>query len=182
MLSQYCAAGLVSENKVLAHPASVDSIPTSGNTEDHNAMATIAARKLRTVVSNAQAVLAINLLASAQAIDWRVAMDVSPNAPTTTKNEVGAVSDKLTAAEEEFRRFVEATGADKTGGIAAQLGSGTREAYLAVRGVSPTLQKDRVLEPDIRAVRALVASGTLVRVVTKAAELRSIPALRASRD
>ena len=44
MLSQYCAAGLVSENKVLAHPAAVDSIPTSANAEDHNAMASIAAR------------------------------------------------------------------------------------------------------------------------------------------
>lgn len=159
MLSQYCAAGLVSENKVLTHPASVDSIPTSGNTEDHNAMASVAARKLRTVVNNCQAVLAINLLAAAQAIDWRVGMNVSPNAPTTTKNVVGEISDKLGAAEDEFKRFVEATGDGKRDAIGSKLGTGTRDAYLAIRAVSPTLVKDRVLEPDIRAVRKLVESG-----------------------
>ncbi|MBC8108930.1 MAG: aromatic amino acid lyase, partial [Anaerolineae bacterium] len=108
MLSQYCAAGLVSENKVLTHPASVDSIPTSANSEDHNAMASIAARKLRTVVSNCQAVLAINLLAATQAIDWRIGMNISPSAPTISRNEVGAVIDKLEAAEDEARRFAEA--------------------------------------------------------------------------
>ena len=66
MIVQYAAAGIVSENKVLTHPASVDSIPTSANSEDHNAMATIAARKVRTVLRNAQAVLAIELLVAAQ--------------------------------------------------------------------------------------------------------------------
>ncbi len=71
MITQYTAASLVSENKVLAHPSSVDSIPTSGNAEDHVAMSTTAARKLRTVVANAQAVLAIELLVAAQAADWR---------------------------------------------------------------------------------------------------------------
>ncbi|HEX4498916.1 MAG TPA: aromatic amino acid lyase, partial [Thermoanaerobaculia bacterium] len=78
MIVQYAAAGIVSENKVLTHPASVDSIPTSANSEDHNAMATIAARKVRTVLRNAQAVLAIELLVAAQAVEWRVAMDVDP--------------------------------------------------------------------------------------------------------
>ena len=71
MLAQYCAAGLVSENKVLAHPASVDSIPTSANTEDHVAMATIACRKARSVLENVQAVIAIELMVAAQALDWR---------------------------------------------------------------------------------------------------------------
>ncbi|HSK75539.1 MAG TPA: aromatic amino acid lyase, partial [Thermoanaerobaculia bacterium] len=78
MIAQYCAAGIVSENKVLTHPATVDSIPTSANSEDHNAMATIAARKLRTVLRNVQAVLAIELLAAAQAVEWRVAMEIDP--------------------------------------------------------------------------------------------------------
>jgi histidine ammonia-lyase len=179
MLTQYCAAGLVSENKVLAHPASVDSIPTSSNTEDHNAMATIAARKLRTVVSNCQAVLAISFLAAAQAIDWRIGMNVSPNAPTTTRNEVGAVSDKLGAAEEEFRRFIEATRDDRRASIAGKLGTGTRAAYELVRRHSPPLVKDRVLEPDIRAVRSLIADGSLVHHVRTAAPdtMREIPGL-----
>ncbi len=69
MIAQYTAAALVSENKVLAHPASVDSIPTSANKEDHVSMGTIAARKCRSVVENAEAVLAIELLCGCQALD-----------------------------------------------------------------------------------------------------------------
>ncbi|MGH7178021.1 MAG: HAL/PAL/TAL family ammonia-lyase [Tepidisphaeraceae bacterium] len=164
MLAQYTAAGIVSENKVLAHPASVDSIPTSANSEDHNAMASVAARKLRQVVSNTQAVLAINLLVAAQAIDWRVGMNISPNEPTTTRNQIGAVSDKLEAAEEESRKFTEAVRDERREQIASKLGRGTRAAYRAIRAVSPPLTQDRVLEPDIRAVRAVVANGVLTEV------------------
>jgi len=69
MIAQYTAAALVSENKVLAHPASVDSIPTSANKEDHVSMGTIAARKAREVLRNSQQVLAIELLCAAQALD-----------------------------------------------------------------------------------------------------------------
>ena len=72
MLYQYTAAALVSENKVLAHPASVDSIPTSANQEDHVSMGSIAARHARTVLQNAQQVLAIELLVAAQALDLRL--------------------------------------------------------------------------------------------------------------
>lgn len=70
MITQYVAASIVSENKVLCHPASVDSIPSSANQEDHVSMGTTAARKLRTVVSNVTKVLAIEYLAAAQAIDF----------------------------------------------------------------------------------------------------------------
>ena len=69
MIAQYTAAALVSENKVLSHPASVDSIPTSANKEDHVSMGTIAARKCRDIVANAENVLAIELLGAAQALD-----------------------------------------------------------------------------------------------------------------
>lgn len=69
MIAQYTAAALVSENKVLAHPASVDSIPTSANKEDHVSMGTIAARKCRDIVANAENVIAIELLCAAQALD-----------------------------------------------------------------------------------------------------------------
>lgn len=71
MIAQYTAAALVSENKVLAHPASVDSIPTSANQEDHVSMGTIAARQAAEIVSNAQDVLAIELMCAAQAIDLK---------------------------------------------------------------------------------------------------------------
>jgi histidine ammonia-lyase len=69
MIAQYTAAALVSENKVLAHPACVDSIPTSANKEDHVSMGTISARKCRDIVGNAETVIAIELLCAAQALD-----------------------------------------------------------------------------------------------------------------
>ena len=68
MIAQYAAASMVSENKVYAHPASVDSIPSSANQEDHVSMGTTAARKARMILDNAQKVLGIELMAAAQAL------------------------------------------------------------------------------------------------------------------
>jgi histidine ammonia-lyase len=70
MIAQVTAAALVSENKTLAAPASIDSIPTSANQEDHVSMATHAARRLLDMVDNAAAVVGIELLAAAQGIDF----------------------------------------------------------------------------------------------------------------
>jgi len=70
MIAQYTAASLVSENKVLAHPASVDSIPTSANQEDHNSMGSIAARKCYQILKNVQKVVAIELVTAAQGIEF----------------------------------------------------------------------------------------------------------------
>jgi histidine ammonia-lyase len=70
MIAQYTAASLVSENKVLAHPASVDSIPTSANQEDHNSMGSIAAQKVWQVLKNVQTVIAIEMMVAAQGIDF----------------------------------------------------------------------------------------------------------------
>ncbi len=69
MIGQYTAAALVSENKVLAHPACVDSIPTSANKEDHVSMGTIAMRQSREILDNVTRVIAIELLCAAQAYD-----------------------------------------------------------------------------------------------------------------
>jgi histidine ammonia-lyase len=69
MMPQVTAAALVSENKVLAHPASVDSITTSGNKEDYVSMGMTAALKLRRVADNTRNVLAIEAMAAAQALD-----------------------------------------------------------------------------------------------------------------
>ena len=69
MIAQYTAASLVSENKVLSHPACVDSIPTSANKEDHVSMGTISALKCRKIVNNSEHVIAIELLCGAQALD-----------------------------------------------------------------------------------------------------------------
>ena len=71
MIPQYVAAALVSENKTLAHPASVDSIPTSANQEDHVSMGTIAARHAALIVENTKNVLAIELLNNTQAYEFR---------------------------------------------------------------------------------------------------------------
>ena len=72
MILQYTAAALVSENKVLVHPASADSIPTSANQEDHVSMGSIAARHARAVVAHVEQVLAIELIVAAQALDYRL--------------------------------------------------------------------------------------------------------------
>ena len=71
MLAQYTAASLVSENKVLAHPASVDTIPTSGKQEDHVSMGWTSVRKLRDVVANVRACLSVEILCAVQGIDLR---------------------------------------------------------------------------------------------------------------
>jgi histidine ammonia-lyase len=71
MIAQVTAAALASENKSLAHPASVDSLPTSANQEDHVSMATFAARRLLVMAENTRGVLAIELLAAAQGLDFR---------------------------------------------------------------------------------------------------------------
>ena len=70
MIVQVAAAALVSENKILSHPASVDSIPTSADKEDHVSMGAIAARKLGSIVRNAENVLAMELFCAAQALDF----------------------------------------------------------------------------------------------------------------
>ena len=77
MVPQYVAASLVSENKVLVHPASADSIPTSANQEDHNSMGTIAAWKARSIVENVQRVIAIEMISAAQGLDF-IALSSSP--------------------------------------------------------------------------------------------------------
>jgi histidine ammonia-lyase len=71
MIAHVSAAALASENKTLAHPASVDSLPTSANQEDHVSMATFAARKLGDIAENTANILAIELLAAAQGVDLR---------------------------------------------------------------------------------------------------------------
>ncbi|ALC89268.1 histidine ammonia-lyase [Bacillus sp. FJAT-18017] len=68
MVAQYAAASLVSENKVLAHPSSVDSIPTSANQEDHVSMGTIGSRQAREIIHNSARVIAIEMICSSQAI------------------------------------------------------------------------------------------------------------------
>jgi histidine ammonia-lyase len=120
MMPQVTAAALVSENKVWAHPASVDSITTSGNKEDYVSMGMTAANKLQRIVNNTRNVLAIEALAVAQALDFR--------APLRT-------------------------------------GKRGQVAHAAIRAVSPTISRDRILTEDFRRVAELIASGKLADVL-----------------
>jgi histidine ammonia-lyase len=87
MIAQVTAAALVSENKQRAYPASVDSIPTSANQEDHVSMAAHGARRLVPMVENAMAVIAIELLAAAQGCDF--------HAPLTSSDALEAVRKRI---------------------------------------------------------------------------------------
>ncbi len=78
MLAQYTAAALVSENKVLAHPAAVDSIPTSAGKEDHNSLSSLAAQKAQKIAANVEYILAIGLLVAAWAVELRGPAAMAP--------------------------------------------------------------------------------------------------------
>jgi len=78
MIAHVTAASLASENKSLAHPASVDSLPTSANQEDHVSMATFAARRLQAMISNTAHILGVELLAAAQGIEFLRPLNSSP--------------------------------------------------------------------------------------------------------
>ncbi|MER3559584.1 MAG: histidine ammonia-lyase, partial [Armatimonadota bacterium] len=123
MISQYTAASLVSENKVLAHPASVDSIPTSANQEDHVSMGATAARQARMILENARWVLAIEFVVAAQALEFHKPLEPGP---------------------------------------------GVKSALSAIRTVVPPLETDRLLTPDVEAVRTLMCSGAIRQAVESA--------------
>ncbi|MGH3099258.1 MAG: histidine ammonia-lyase [Streptosporangiales bacterium] len=95
MLAQYTAAALVSENKILAHPAGVDTIPTSGNQEDHVSMGWTSTRKLHDVLANVRSVLAVELVCAMQALDFRSSIASSSPAVeavrTTVRSSVPAM-------------------------------------------------------------------------------------------
>ncbi|HVN19587.1 MAG TPA: histidine ammonia-lyase [Dongiaceae bacterium] len=120
MMPQVTAAALVSENKVLAHPASVDSITTSGNKEDYVSMGMTAALKVRRVVENTRNVLAIEAMAVAQALDFLAPLKTS-----------------------------------KRG----------QAAHAAIRTVSPTMTKDRVMYTDFQRIADLIATGKIADVL-----------------
>ena len=105
-----------------------------------------------------QAVLAIELLVATQAIDWRVGLEWDPNAR----------GDPRGAEQADPQVFATATQAARRPQLAARLGPGAGAAYLAVRSVAEPMCADRVLEPDIRAVRRMIDNGTLLAQVNAA--------------
>jgi histidine ammonia-lyase len=109
MMAQYTAAALVSENKSLSHPASVDSIPTSANQEDHVSMGTIACRKARAILVNLRKVMAIELLCAAQGLDLRSGYNL-PNNESLRKLNAGA---GVKAAHHAVREVIKHMGEDR---------------------------------------------------------------------
>ncbi|MBX5477078.1 MAG: aromatic amino acid lyase, partial [Clostridia bacterium] len=129
MILQYVAAALVSENKVLAHPASVDSIPSSANQEDHVSMGTIAARQAWAVVENAARAVAIELICAAQALEYKDRTALAPFTravhgwvrslvPPYSGDRSYAADIEAVAARILDGSFGEATGAGTTGSAA----------------------------------------------------------------
>lgn len=115
MMPQVTAAALVSENKVLAHPASVDSITTSGNKEDFVSMGMTAAMKLKRIVANTQNVLAIEAMAAAQALDFLAPLKPSKRgqAVHAAIRSVSPTMDKDRAMYGDFARIAELIGSGK---------------------------------------------------------------------
>jgi histidine ammonia-lyase len=110
MIAQVCAVALLNEAKVLAHPASIDNVPTSGDKEDHVSMGMTAALKLRQIATNAEQVLAIELIAAADALDYRLPLRSS--APIEkARSVVRGLLPRLTAdraLSEDIERVAEA--------------------------------------------------------------------------
>ena len=150
MIAQYTAASLVSENKVLAHPASVDSIPTSANAEDHVSMSTHAARKMRTVLHNAQSVLAIELLVAAQALDWRIGLQIDPTKPRRAMS--------IADAEEQARALDAEV--SRSAAISNSVAPALRPLYQRIRQIVPPITGDRSLSDDVRRLREAITAET----------------------
>jgi histidine ammonia-lyase len=142
MIYQYTAASLASENKVLAHPASVDSIPTSANQEDHVSMGSIGARHARTVLEHVERIVAIELLVAAQALELRLA---------------GAGATLASTRED---RGVSAAGLVP--------GIGVAEALDRIRSRVRHLDGDREPGPDLEAATSMVHDGLLADLVAGA--------------
>jgi histidine ammonia-lyase len=129
MIAHVTAASLASENKSLAHPASVDSLPTSANQEDHVSMATFAARRLQPMIDNVARILGIEWLAAAQGIEFLRPLHSSPV---------------------------------------------LESAHALLRSRCPAMPEDRVLSTDIEAAAAMVADGSVARLLQA---LDGLPAL-----
>jgi histidine ammonia-lyase len=121
MMPQVTAAALVSENKVLAHPASVDSITTSGNKEDYVSMGMTAANKLKRIVENTRNVLAIEAMAVAQAIDFLAPLKTSKRgqAAHAAIRSVCPTVDKDRVMYKDFARLAELIASGKVADVLA---------------------------------------------------------------
>ena len=129
MMPQIVAAALASESKVLAHPASVDSIPTSANQEDHVSMATFAANRLHTMLDNVEKIVAIELLAAAQGIEFHHPRKSSPTLEKAIEK-IRAVSPHY-ESDRSLAPDIEAVAAMVNGGGFCEPGKAILPSYAA---------------------------------------------------
>ena len=142
MIAQYTAASLVAENKVLAHPASVDSIPTSEDQEDHVSMGLTAALHAADILKNSQIIVAIELMCAAQALDYRMkGVHFFPE----IENELVIRKKKKVKA--------------------LQPGLAVKKVHKMIREIVEPLQNDRVMATDIQKMVELLKSEQLLGVV-----------------
>ena len=137
MIYQYTAAALASENKVLVHPASADSIPTSANQEDHVSMGSIAARHARAVIENVERILAIELLVAAQALDLRLAMSEGQAAGAGVEEALARVRARVRHLDEDREPgpdLAAATSIVRSGQLSDLAGDGTVDS-LTMAGI-----------------------------------------------
>ncbi len=164
MIAQYTAAGIVSELKRLAVPASVDSIPSSAMQEDHVSMGWAGARKLRRAVDGLGRVLAIELLTATRALDLRCTPDLSAPARVPQRPDADNSSGpELSAGGRALPR----PGADSSAGSLAPA-RGTGAVRDLVRTVVDGPGPDRYLSPDIEAVTHLVTTGAVAAAASAA--------------
>lgn len=154
MMAQYVAAALVSDNKTLAHPDSVDSIPTSANQEDHVSMSTNAARHAREVVWNVGQIVSIEMLCAAQALDFRRAGLEFSTTRWHDDQEAGRTR-KVVEYELKSGKVVNKAG----------LGKGTEAAHDAIRREIDHLSNDRPLYPDLERIATMVHAGEILHAV-----------------
>ncbi|WP_435737491.1 histidine ammonia-lyase [Cellulosimicrobium sp. PMB13] len=164
MIAQYTAAGIVSELKRLAVPASVDSIPSSAMQEDHVSMGWAAARKLRRALDGLAQVLAIELLTATRALDLRCAPELS--APHGSVDRPAADSSGRGALPAPDGPLGRASADNSRGVIAPARGTGAVRDL--VRSVADGPGPDRYLSPEIEAVTRLVTRGDVVAVASDA--------------
>ena len=139
MILQYTAAALASENKVLVHPATADSIPTSANQEDHVSMGPIAGRHARTVLDHVEQILAIEALCAAQALDLRLASMPGIAAGTGVQAAHELVRDKAAHVEEDREPgpdLAAVTALVRSGALASIAGPPTAGRGTAGRGTA----------------------------------------------
>jgi len=170
MIVQYTAAAIVNDLATRAHPASVYSIPTSANAEDHVSMGTNEARHVLSMVDDLGKVLALELYTGAQALDFRLDM-INAARDLARRSDAAAFSRKIRGADEGsplrggFLDEVEALRRELAAADAFHPGGAVALAHAEIRRRIAFLDRDRALDGEVAAAVAMVADGSLLSAI-----------------